>query len=350
MFDPPTDTPADTSDSGTANCSAPNRRRVLAGLLGLGGLALAGCVAGSPTTEERPGTTPPTSTGAPVPTATPTSTVVLPEPADWTPLPGEVEPACKLAAVQAAVSALTVTSGTPPEVPPALAPLSRMVSGVERSVLTVVYPQYGGLTADKQLGCVILVGELVSVTPGAAAASTVSVNLDIRLRKVKGAWHVTDVLVPQARHAPAAPPAPVAALLDHPNVVFPREAQVDLITGEIDARLVALLTGLSEDFRMDVAVLKAGHPHNVFATNRISNHTQGRAVDVWSLDGVPVIEQDRVPWREFMREAAALGANSIGGPTSLGGKRGGTFFTDHVHQDHIHVAFNDRKPYPTRRG
>lgn len=51
---------------------------------------------------------------------------------------------------------------------------------------------------------------------------------------------------------------------------------------------------------VDVPVLRSGHSVTVFGTDRTFNHAVGRGVDIWALDGIPVIERERSPWRPAM--------------------------------------------------
>jgi NAD(P)H-flavin reductase len=78
----------------------------------------------------------------------------------------------------------------------------------------------------------------------------------------------------------------------------------------------------------------------VFGTDRQSDHTRGRAVDIYRLDQTLVID-DRaegsfthqiVKWLYDQPEI-----RQIGSPWRLEGPRGRSF-TDRLHQDHLHVA------------
>ena len=102
-----------------------------------------------------------------------------------------------------------------------------------------------------------------------------------------------------------------------------------------------------------VAVLRSGHPRKVFGASTVSNHTTGRAVDIWAVDGVPVIRQNNgITYEESSvaradRKQPAFRVTStllrkeqvgeIGSPWNLD-PSGQPSFTDPVHQDHLHVA------------
>jgi len=164
--------------------------------------------------------------------------------------------------------------------------------------------------------------------------------VDIRLTRSGGTWNATQAFVPTL--PPARPPLSRAAttLFDCKNVILPDPARADVAGGLIDERILLLLLSLSRKWRVNVQVLRSGHPVNVFATTRKSNHTRGRAVDIWAIDGIPVIAKSRCNWAAVMREAARLGATEIGGPAlPAGRKTPSPYFTDPVHQDHVHLGF-----------
>ena len=77
----------------------------------------------------------------------------------------------------------------------------------------------------------------------------------------------------------------------------------------------------------------------MFGTYRTSDHTDGRAVDIWALDGRPIIERGAsAKVADFMRAAQDAGAYQVGGPVDLDGS-GASFFSDDTHRDHIHLGF-----------
>lgn len=208
------------------------------------------------------------------------------------------------------------------------------------SSLTVTYPQYGGLTVQPSTASVMVIAQQRLRRAAGETPREEGFSCDVRLRKVGAVWKVERVLVGKAP-APGRPSEAVEALLANKNVVLPEAARADLLSGQVDERVMALLSTLSRDWKLHVQVLRTGHPRNVFGTSRLSNHTRGRAVDIWALDDRPIIDQARTPWRAVMRAAAKAGADEIGGPgIPTGGS--GLFFTDAVHQDHVHLAFGSR--------
>jgi hypothetical protein len=98
---------------------------------------------------------------------------------------------------------------------------------------------------------------------------------------------------------------------------------------------------LADQTPYEVVVLATGHPHNVFETNRVSQHTVGQAVDVYRIGDHQVID-DRGPdgatkgiveWLYDHPDVA-----QVGSPWDLDGAGSGRSFTNVVHQDHIHLA------------
>lgn len=307
-------------------------------------LLLAGC------TSRSDQAVPPIMPGARPTAATPRAASPVDVPG-YVVLPGEVEAACKAAAVLALESALTWRGGASSMeaaqrrlgalgVPAAgIATVGRLLGQGAWSSFRVTYPQYGGLVADLTSASVMITGE--QLLPDGPVVSSRSIIADVRLVRQAGAWAVTEVLVPDVPAASPQPSASAQAVLDNPRIALPGPARADVQAGLVDDRVLDLLTSMSSTWTLGVHVFRSGHPVNVFATERESNHTRGRAVDIWALDDVPVIAHDRADWQKAMEAAAALGASEIGGPKDLDGVRGRRpYFSDRVHQDHLHVGFD----------
>lgn len=317
-------------------------------------LALAGCAVspGGPSTPRKPTRGPADGVGrGPGPaTSSPSRPPVVVDVPAYVLLPGEVEPACKQAAVTAVTAALTwrdagagapaalarlAAVGSPAE---AAATLDPLLGPAAWSSLEVTYPQYGGLAADLSAASVMMTAtQLVGTSRDLARRS---LTLDVRLARGDAGWQAQQVLLaPDPAAADALTPS-ATGLLGTDRVVLPRAARLDVEAGLVDDAVLDALVQLSQQWRLDVQVLSTGHPFTVFGTERQSNHSRGRAVDIWAIDGIPVIDQTRCPWRALMEAAAALGADEVGGPVDLDGVRGHRpFFSDHVHQDHVHLGF-----------
>lgn len=202
---------------------------------------------------------------------------------------------------------------------------------------TVVYPQLAGFSPGAASVMVVTRQLLRS----AKADRVVTRTIDVELTFTGGAWQPAGV-ASTGGDAPrsSVPAANVAALLANPRVALPDTARWDLMAGRIDGRITDLLLSLAGTHRLAVTVLSTGHPRNVFGTNRVSNHTAGRGVDIWALDGRPVAasRQPGSPVEQLVREVIAAGVTEVGSPFDVDG-RGGPSFTNVVHQDHLHLAF-----------
>lgn len=290
----------------------PTRRGVL--LSGVGALA-AGCSAGSSSGATTP--TPDTrSTLTTTPSSAPSTSpapAVLPAVTAWRPGPGELVPACKLAAVRR---------------------VERAGNGRD-TALQVLDAQYGGLLGDSASVLVVTrswrrAGR--QVVPGGH-------TYDVRLSRVGTAWHVTAVHPSQP--GPAARTLTPAArrVLATRRIHLPPAATRDVLSGQVhDSVLTALLT-VSRTHRPTVSVIRSGHPLHVFGTTRLSDHPLGRAFDTWEIDGHAVVDP-RTPRslvKDYMHALAAAGSYNVGGPYLLGAAP--QWFTDATHHDHVHAGF-----------
>ena len=311
---------------------------------------LGGCSARSDP-EPPAGGGPSTSSRSPTPSRSASSA----PPADallrttpWKAAAGEVSPQVKLRAVkllETVASWSTATAGLADARqrlrergydPDLVEPLAGLVGTGKAATAQVVMAQYGGILATSASVLAVL-NQWVLGTGGKVVAGGTTV--DIRLAYQQPDWVVTDVF-------PANLPRPAAQLsksarrvLNNPRITLPFAAAADVRSGQIHDSVLGAMNALSADFEVDVSVLKSGHPINVFGTTRQSNHTDGRAVDVWAIDNKPVIDQaNQARVARFMRAAAATGTWQVGGPINLDGD-GTAFFADDTHQDHIHMGF-----------
>ncbi|MDP9818452.1 hypothetical protein [Spirilliplanes yamanashiensis] len=227
---------------------------------------------------------------------------------------------------------------------PSLAPdLYALVDDHLTSTLEVVYPQYGGLGRGRRDASVMIVARQTWRTAAGATPQTRELTIDVRLRHANRRWAAESASVSAPPPLAASLDAATRRLLGNDGVVLPAAARADLLSGAIDPRLVRVLGALSRTWRIHVQVLRSGHPRNVYGTARLSNHTRGQAVDVWAIDDIPVIEQRASVASAVMRQAAAAGADEIGGPLDPDGRNGRPpYFTNDVHKDHIHVGFEVR--------
>ncbi|MGI8578676.1 MAG: hypothetical protein ACR2KG_12370 [Nocardioidaceae bacterium] len=332
------------------------------GFLALGaGLVLgaAGCksTASSRSPAQSDGTSTSGASDAPAPqpapsasTSTPTSTARLPTVQAWRPDAGDLEPAVKLVATQVveAIGNWTVRGHGTRAAASRIAALGQtgglvteagsLLGDAPSAALQVVEAQYGGLLSAS--ASVLVVCRQWRTGPGGALTGG-GTTIDVRLRKTAGRWHVTAL-------RPARPGPPTATLstlarrvLAERQITLPPASMADIRSGHVhDSVLTALLT-LARSYRIDVSVLRSGHPTYVFGTGRLSDHPRGRAFDTWRVNGQRVVDPatSRQLVASYMRAAASASSYNVGGPVQLSGV-GNQFFTNPTHHDHVHVGFD----------
>jgi hypothetical protein len=300
----------------------PRRTLVVVGL----GVLAAGC-GGQASDEEppagsRPATTGPASTasgsaGTVAPTISTTGTrassAALPDVTPWRPGPGELVPACKLAAVRR---------------------VERAGTGSDRAV-QVIDAQYGGLLTDTASVLVVTRSWRRSgdhVVPGGH-------TYDVRLIRTASTWRVT--AVHPSRPGPPAPALGATArrVLAADRIQLPPAAARDIESGRVHESVLTALLAVARSHRPSVSVVRSGHPLHVFGTTRLSDHPQGRAFDTWAIDGHPVVDPrtPRALVEDYMHAVAAAGSYNVGGPYLLGSAP--QWFSDDTHHDHVHAGF-----------
>lgn len=319
----------------------PGRRTVLAVLAGAV-LGTAGCSART-AQAARPSQRPTTGTGTPSPAPG------LPHTTPWRPTSAEVQPAAKLRAVQvveaigawsegqagaAAARARVARLGLPAALVGQAGPL---LPTADQAALQVLDAQYGGILSRS--ASVLVVCRQWTRRGGTVSAGGTTV--DVRLTRSGAGWTV-DALHP-AHPGPAAHSlAPdLRAVLSDDRIVLPPAAAADLRSGQVHSSVAEAMLALARTYRLEVSVVRSGHPLDVFGTTRPSDHPHGRAFDVWRIDGHAVVDPatPRSLIERFMRAAAAAGSYNVGGPVLLSGGGPGQFFSDATHHDHVHVGF-----------
>ena len=227
----------------------------------------------------------------------------------------------------------------PAQIPALIEALDQVYHQDYWSRSTVVYPQLGGATDDRISIMIVMRQEFGD---GGESVSIETRTLDIRLTKQDNGW-VFDELASAGGDSvprPADLPAIAAEVVDHPDIELPDSARWDIYRGTTTPQLLGIMADLADRMPYGVVVLTTGHPHHVFETDLVSNHTLGRAVDVYRVEGTHVVDDrsegstawDLVRWLCGRGEMA-----SVGSPWVLGDGECRSF-TDQVHQDHIHVS------------
>lgn len=283
------------------------------------------------------------------PASTTTTTEARLDPsAQYVPVPGDVEPALKEEAaltVQALLSYEPATSSidaarqrllaraAPAEIADKAAQV--LLAGAS-SAADIVYPQLGGLTTDRASVMLVLRQRVLRQGEQQSIVRTV----DVRLVRRETRWTVEDI----ASFGGDAVPAPIQLsasaqrVLADVRIDLPDSARWDVLAGRVGEPILALLADIAQRHKVAVTVFASGHPHEVFGTNRVSNHTRGAAVDLWLVD-TPVVAQRHPngPLPALVADLLGRGVTELGAPVDVDGP-GGPNFTDTVHQDHLHLA------------
>ncbi|WP_127142524.1 hypothetical protein [Pelagibacterium montanilacus] len=203
----------------------------------------------------------------------------------------------------------------------------------------IIYPQLGGLTPGRS-SVMVVVEQLVGTPEGVRGEIR---TLDIRLaRSEGGAWQFEALASAGGQRIvpPGALSHAALSVLNDPRIELPDSARWDIFRGGISSNLLKIMARMAEETDYGVVTLMSGHPREVFGTDRLSDHTRGRAVDVYRLGDRLVIDDRHegsgtkafVEWLYDQPEVVRIGS-----PWALDGF-GGRSFTDALHQDHLHIA------------
>jgi hypothetical protein len=243
--------------------------------------------------------------------STPVPSPGLPHVTRWQPGPAELVPAAKRAAVHE---------------------IERRGTGATRAV-QVIDAQYGGLLPDTASVLVVCRSWRLragKVAPGGA-------TYDVRVARRASGWHVT--AVHPSHPGPARRPLTgrERAVLTSDRIGLPPAARADVRSGQVHPSVLGAMLAVSTAHRIEVSVVRSGHPLHVFGTTRLSDHPRGRAFDTWRVDGQPVLSADRRLVTGYMRALADAGSYNVGGPVLLGAAP--QWFSDATHHDHVHAGF-----------
>ena len=320
-----------------------------------GVLCVAGCTSGSnpepSMTTASPSVVPPTASPSPSPSPSPPALPALPAVTVWQPSSNDIDPQVKTRAVRliealgnwptghggsAAARARVTALGLDPTL---VDQAGAVLNSAPDAALQVLEAQYGGILSDSA-SVLVVCRQWHRGADGQIVAGGTTV--DVRLSQDEPRWKVT-ALHP-AQPGPAVSPVPSAAqrVLTSPQLTLPPDVQADLRSGNIHASALDSLLTLTRTYRLELSVMRSGHPIDVFGTDRPSDHPKGRAFDVWRINGQAVVDpsSSRSMIEGFMRAAAAAGSYNVGGPWQLSGGAPDQFFSDNTHHDHVHVGFD----------
>ena len=207
---------------------------------------------------------------------------------------------------------------------------------------TIEYAQLGG-HRDDRISIMVVVHQELGAEGAADAERAETRTMDVRLvRGASGAWEFEELASaggqPVARPADLSPLA--ASVVDDPRIDLPDTATWDIYSGYTDNALLEAMLDIAERAPYSVIVVKTGHPHNVFGTNRVSNHTVGRAVDIHEIDSELVIDSHDETSSIYALSEWLVSRHDIRefGSPWLFDDAVAHNFTDEVHHDHLHVG------------
>ncbi len=163
---------------------------------------------------------------------------------------------------------------------------------------------------------------------------------DVRITQTPEGWRTDSLTVATPVPALQDPGPLIRQVLDSERIALPWAGRVDVAAGLVSDAVLRSMIAVSEQHRIGISVLISAHPMLVFGTDRRSNHPDGLAYDIGSINGRLVVDPEATELvRQVMRIGAGTGASQVGGPDDLDGG-GSQYFSDPTHSDHVHVGFN----------
>lgn len=141
-----------------------------------------------------------------------------------------------------------------------------------------------------------------------------------------------------------------STLLAHPNFTACEAAVKDLETGQVDQRVISMLTMLTQTYSLYACPFKSGHYQCVGGGDLASrpncsesHHWYGRAVDISLVNGKPVNNSNQAA-REIVEFLATLNREDTLRPSGVGSPWAEYnalpgFFNDAAHEDHLHLGW-----------
>lgn len=213
---------------------------------------------------------------------------------------------------------------------------------------TVEYAQLGG-HLNGRISIFVVIRQEVGVEGSGEAERVETRTMEVRLARTEaGAWGLETIASaggqPVARPADLSPVA--AAVVDHELIDLPDTSAWDIYAGFIDQQLLRVMLDMAERTPYSVVVLQTGHAYNVFGTDRVSNHSVGRAVDIYKLESELVVDAHDPSSEVYALSEWVVSRYDIrefGSPWKFPDAVAHTF-TNEVHHDHLHIGVN---PYPS---
>ena len=162
---------------------------------------------------------------------------------------------------------------------------------------------------------------------------------DVRISQTREGWR-TDAIIAAKASPPLQDPGPlIRQVLSNDRITLPWAGRIDVAAGLVSDAVLRSMLAVAKRHRIGISVLISAHPVHVFGTDRRSNHPDGLAYDIGTIDGSLVVDPAAAGLvRQVMRIAAGTGAHQVGGPKDLD-LDGRQYFSDPTHSDHVHVGF-----------
>ena len=284
-----------------------------------------------------------------------------PYPDPFEPVANEVQPEAKFLGSLVAHGITNYESGTSlsgvlESVPPVAPDLyGAMVLQVQRvhhpgmwSRGTVEYAQLGG-HLDDRISIIVVIRQELGREGSSVPERVETRTMEVRLTgSATGGWALETIASvggsPVERPTDLDPIA--AAVVDHERIDLPDTAVWDIYDGKIDLQLLQLMLDAADRMPYSVVVFQTGHAYNVFGTDRVSNHSVGRAVDIYKFGSELVIDShDRSSDLYELSEwiVSRYDIREFGSPWLFPEAIAHTF-TNEVHYDHVHIGVFQ---YPT---
>ena len=283
-----------------------------------------------------------------------------PYPAPWEPTVNEVQPDAKRMGATIAATITNYDAGTSlndvlTALPPGAARIEGLIGEVDIvhhqgmwSRGTVEYVQLGG-HHEGRISNIVVIRQDIGVQGESEPQRRETRVMEIRLaRDEAGDWRLETIAssggMPVER--PADLSATAAAVVDHERIDLPDTAAWDIYLGSIDRNVMEVMLDIADRTAYSVVVLKTGHSYNVFGTDRVSNHSVGRAVDIYKLESELVVDSHATFSKFYELSAWIVSRYDIrefGSPWRFPDAVAHTF-TNEVHHDHLHIGLF---AYPT---
>jgi hypothetical protein len=215
----------------------------------------------------------------------------------------------------------------------------------------VEYVQLGG-HLNGRISNFVVIRQDIGVEGSSEPERTETRAMEVHLaRGETGEWTLETIA--SAGGVPAERPVDLsevaAGVVDHERIDLPDTAAWDIYRGFIDRQLLEVMLDIAERTPYSVVVLQTGHSYNVFGTDRVSNHSVGRAVDIYKLDTELMVDS-HATWSDSYALSewivSRYDIREFGSPWRFPDAVAHTFANE-VHHDHIHIGVS---PYPTSPG